>query len=362
MRVWLAPSAFFPHRGGVEELTLKMALELTRRDVEVTVVTHQWPRDLPATDRVEGIAVRRMSYTTPARRPASLAEHVRRRGAVGQQLEQLGAPDVIHVICAANQTAPLAAHAKRHGVPLVLTTQGETVMDADQVYAHNPWLRRSLRRASTQASALTACSQWTRVQTARIAPAFATAAVVLNGVDTADWPVAPRVDEPVIAAWGRHVEQKGFDLLLTAFGVLRRQRPDARLLLGGDGPAAAALRAAAPPGVEFRGGLDRAGVRGLLAEARVAAVPSRIEPFGIVALEALASGRGLVYSVHGGLREAAGGCGRGADPFDAPAFAAALAAELEHPTAPEVGRARADQLSWSTVVSEYVGLYRAALS
>ena len=45
-RVWLAPSAFFPHRGGVEELTLKMALELARRDIDVTVVTHRWPKPI----------------------------------------------------------------------------------------------------------------------------------------------------------------------------------------------------------------------------------------------------------------------------------------------------------------------------
>ena len=51
MRMWLAPSAFFPARGGVEELTHQLAKEYMRRGHEVTVVVHRNPMELPATRR-----------------------------------------------------------------------------------------------------------------------------------------------------------------------------------------------------------------------------------------------------------------------------------------------------------------------
>jgi glycogen(starch) synthase len=361
-RVWLAPSAFFPHRGGVEELTLKLAVALERRGIDVLVVTHRWPLELPESETVEGADVRRVFFTTPARRPRSIVDDLRRRASVERQLVSLvPRPDLIHIVCPSNQTSTMTRTARALGVPTVLTTQGETVMDADQVYARNPLLRRALRRASESAAVLTACSSWTREQAALTAPAFSQARVILNGVDVHDWPVGPTVEQPVIAAWGRHVEQKGFDLLLSAFDVVRREIKGARLLLGGEGPQTATLRRSAGPGVELLGPLDRGGVRDLLARARVAVVPSRIEPFGIVAVEALASGRGLVYSLRGGLAEAAGGCGRGADPTNTVELATAICAELRDPTPAVAGRRRADQLDWSRLVDQYLAAYADAL-
>jgi glycosyltransferase involved in cell wall biosynthesis len=171
--------------------------------------------------------------------------------------------------------------------------------------------------------------------------------------------VAPLPDAPVFAAWGRHVPQKGFDLLLRAFALVRDAEPNAVLRLGGDGEQTPALRELSGPGVELVGPLDRDGVQSLLAGARVAVVPSRLEPVGIVAVEAMAAGRGGVGSTSGGLADATGGLGRGVDPTDVPALAGAMLAAHRDPVDPAVARAHAETLSWSRIAERYVRLYEA---
>lgn len=362
LRVWLMPSAFAPHRGGVEELTLKLAQRLELNGHDVLVVTNRWPLDLPSQDVVEGVRVARVPFQMPARRPSSWARYLAARRGTQQALRALGpAPDVIHVICPAGQLRPARVAAGAWGCALVVTSQGETEMDSQQIYRVNPWLRRQLRVAARRAAALTACSEWTRNAAARIAPGFRSAAVILNGVDADDWPSLPAVEDMTVLAWGRHVPQKGFDLLLAAFHLVLEEIPGATLLLGGDGPERSELQRGAGRHVTFLGALDREGVRDALSRTRVVAVPSRIEPFGIVAVEALAAGRGLVHACHGGLGEATGGLGRPVDPTHVTAFAEALVAELRDPTEAADGRARARALDWARLTPQYESVYASAV-
>lgn len=360
MHVWLAPSAFFPHRGGVEELTLKLGQHLVRRGHQVTVLTNRWPAELPRSDAVEGLPVLRLDFALPGRDPRSWRPYALAGREVSRTLAALERPDVVHVQCPSSQTPYMTRFAAEHGVPLVVTTQGETYMDAGGLYGRSVFARRNLRRAAGTAAALTACSRHAADGAAVIADRFSRAVVVPNGIDVTDWAGLPTVRDPVLGAWGRHVPQKGLDLLLEAFGHVRAQQPAARLVVGGSGPQTAELRARAGAGVEFVGPLDRTGVRHLLAQCRVVVVPSRIEPFGIVALEALAAGRGLVYSTRGGLAEAAGPVGRAVDPLDVGALAVALAEELASPTTCRAGQERSAGFSWDRVTAQYLDVYVAA--
>ena len=187
--------------------------------------------------------------------------------------------------------------------------------------------------------------------------AIRNASVIPNGVDPSQWDIGTLTDRPVLCAWGRHVHQKGFDLAIRAFAVLRQRISDARLVIGGEGTETSKLHEMAGEGVEFVGPLDRVGVRALLASSRVAIVPSRIEPFGIVALETLAAGRGLVYAAGTGLAEAAGELGRPADVYDPRALADVMEAELARPTGACAGREWAQQLSWSHICERYLDVY-----
>lgn len=358
MNVWLMPSAFHPHKGGVEELTLQIGLELRRSGHDVLVITNRHPPDLGATDAIDGIRVIRRVFPSPrvaigpaVQFPAAFARSVR------DLLAQTPAPDVIHVQCASAQLATGAAVARLRRVPLIVTTQGEVVGDANNIFQESAYMRSVLRIASRAATTLTACSRVAAEGAALVAPRFRQATVVPNGVSPNEWTLTPVPDEPVVAAWGRHVRGKGFDLLLSAWPLVREAFPSARLLLGGTGPDTPALEAAAGEGTEFLGELDRQGVQQLLDRSRVVVVPSRVEAFGIVALEAMASGRPVVWSSLGGLADATGGLGWAVNPHDPVELANAIVSALRSEPDPMLYRQHAESLSWAEITNRYVGLY-----
>ena len=358
LRIWLAPSAFHPSRGGVEELTLQLARDYQHRGHDVTVVVHRHPADLPEHDLVEGVPVRRLDLDLPG---ASLSRLVRYPFALREQLAALDGigptPDVVHVQCASNQVLALSLWTRRRRVPLVLTTQGEVTMDAGRIYDRSAQLRGVLRLGSRRAQALTACSARAGDDAAAIASRFAGCLVVPNGVDPAQWTVRALPEAPIFAAWGRQVPQKGLDLLIDAFAIVRSVIPNAILRIGGDGPEHERLRELAGPGVEFAGPLDRAGVQSLLDRSRVVVVPSRLEPFGIVAVEAMAAGRTVVWSTNGGLADATGGLGVSADPTDRHSLANAMIAAHREPVDPAAARAHAETLAWTRIGDRYLEIY-----
>ena len=107
----------------------------------------------------------------------------------------------------------------------------------------------------------------------------------------------------VFGAIGRFNKQKGFDLLIRAFRNV--DDPKLRLRLIGDGPEREALEALAEgdPRIEIQGFTEAPAVA--LAGVDAVAIPSRWEPFGLVALEARAAGRTVIASHVDGLADQA---------------------------------------------------------
>lgn len=103
--------------------------------------------------------------------------------------------------------------------------------------------------------------------------------------------------QKILAAVGRLVPQKGFDLLLEAFAGISGSHPDWSLVIWGDGPERARLEAKRDelglhgrvhlPGVTERPGL-------WIESAGVFVLSSRYEGWGIVLLEAMAAGLPVV--------------------------------------------------------------------
>ncbi|MFC5449649.1 1,4-alpha-glucan branching protein domain-containing protein [Paenibacillus aestuarii] len=113
-------------------------------------------------------------------------------------------------------------------------------------------------------------------------------------------------EDKVIFFIGRLVYEKGIQVLIDAMPAILAQIPQARLVIAGSGPMEEELRSrAAPLGarVWFAGFADEAYRQQLYQAADVCAIPSLYEPFGLVALEAMASRTPLVLSDTGGLAE-----------------------------------------------------------
>jgi glycosyltransferase involved in cell wall biosynthesis len=134
-----------------------------------------------------------------------------------------------------------------------------------------------------------------------------------------------------LAAVGRLIAIKGFDVLLEAFELARERVPELTLEVAGDGPLAGELRRGAPPGVTFLGRVAPA--TDVLERNAIVVVPSRGEGFGMVALEAAERGRAAIVSRVGGLPEivADGETGVVVPPEDPAALAAAIVALASDP-------------------------------
>jgi glycogen(starch) synthase len=367
----------------VEELTRHLALSLVDAGDQVEVWTSQPDDAAPETAEIrDGLVVRRLPMPLPATHwPA-----VRRTAVTGTRtLRSLRSavaafrPEVLHVQCFGPNGAYATVLSRLSGLPLVITLQGETLMDDADIFETSRVLRSALRFGMRGASVVTACSMFTLADAEQrfgLAPGRGT--VIPNGVALDDeWGLGAGTApaglpvRPYILALGRVVEKKGFDLLLEAFAVMDPGRRSADLVIAGAGPALESLRArAAALGVagqvHFPGRLSRDEVTGAMAGATLFVMPSRLEPFGIVVLEAWKAGTAVVATVRGGPPEFVHGGRDGVlvDPFDTAAFAAALELLLDDPARRRAialaGHQRVREFGWPTIAERYRQLYAGA--
>ncbi len=132
---------------------------------------------------------------------------------------------------------------------------------------------------------------------------------------------------PVIVLIGFISRRKGQDLGVRAFAALRRKYPDAVLAVIGEGVLPEGLPMDGVRMVGFRDDVDA-----LLPHATAVIVPSREEPFGLAAIEAMACAVPVVAFPVDGLREVlSGGAGVAVAPGDCEAMGDALATLLAEP-------------------------------
>lgn len=369
-RVALVASSFAPRVGGVEEHVRHVAAGLRDRGWDVVV----WSVDQGDTPlrEVDGVPVRYLPTPLPNRSPGGILRFLP-RGAVAaaRWLHALVAdrPDVIHVQCFGPNGPWASALARLARRRLVVTSHGETFMDADESFDRSALLRGSLVRALARADAVTACSAYTvRDLEARFGLATGRGVVVANGVDLDEPAGAPPAGLPgrYLLAVGRAVRPKGFDMLISAFA--EAELPGVALVLGGDGPGLGLLRGQADhlgvaDRVHFTGRLSRGEVVATMAGAAALVVPSRVEAFGIVVLEGWRAGVPVVATSHGGPADFVtdGVDGLVVDPGDTPVLADALRRvtaddELARRLA-AAGAVTVRAYTWARVVDGYEAVY-----
>lgn len=107
---------------------------------------------------------------------------------------------------------------------------------------------------------------------------------------------------PVVLHVGRIAPEKNLPLAVRSFRALQAQRPGARFVWVGDGPARAELQAANPDFI-FAGVQRGDALARYFASADLFCFPSLSETFGNVTLEAMASGLATVAFDYGAARE-----------------------------------------------------------
>ncbi|MFO7172927.1 MAG: glycosyltransferase family 4 protein [Bacillota bacterium] len=213
-------------------------------------------------------------------------------------------------------------------------------------------------------------------------PADKSVPVIPNGIDLPPDPEGPLPPRerlappgwPLIYFLGRLVPEKGAGVLLEALPRVVERFPHLRLVIAGRGPWEGELRERVwhlglQDRVHFAGFLNDGDRWALFRYADLAVVPSTYEPFGIVALEAMAAGTPLVVSDVGGMAEIVehGVDGRKALPGHPDSLADQILAALHDPAGSRqmAARARAKVLArytWDRVAEATEKVYRQVLA
>jgi glycogen synthase len=311
--------------GGLARHVRKLAEALVDLDIDVHVLT-RGGEESPAEEQAGGVTIHRIREP---RRPTDLGEFVawveRMNSdmlASGVELGDRFSFDLVHGHdwLVANACDHLA---KRFGAPLI------TTIHATEHGRHQGWVDKHPqsyihgveRWITNRSDHVIACSYYMREQIADIFGVEGErVSVIPNGIDPRDLqPQDPAelrrlrlefadLDQKLVLLVGRLVYEKGFQLALEAMpGVIERV-PGTRFLVAGSGTHEAELRRQAEGlGLmehgTFLGWIGDDVLHSLYPIADICVVPSIYEPFGLVALEAMASGCPCLVADTGGLRE-----------------------------------------------------------
>jgi len=298
-----------------------------------------------------GVEVDRVVIATrahgPLRTPAKYADLLRRAAPRARQA------DVIYAHYLFPTGAVAAACGRLARRPWVITAHGRDVRNLTSVP-----IRRASAGAVADAAAVIAVSRYLAAELRASGLALPPVYVANMGVDlerfrpsdraAARARLGLRADGPLVLAAGGLTERKNPLVLLQALAAARQARPDVRLALVGDGPLASAVaagirRLGLGEAVRWEGAVPHAGVPDWMTACDVLALPSLVEPLGVVALEALASGRPVVATRVGGVAEILPAhLGALVDPRDPSQIARAALELLARPPSPGACRAAAE--------------------
>jgi glycogen synthase len=310
--------------GGLGRHVRKLSEQLVCDGVEVHVLTRGGGH-LPVEEERHGVVVHRVAEPPF---PKDVKAFVRWVDAMNGDMRELG-----DELCERHEFALVHSHdwlvagaaeplARRLGVPWL------TTVHATEFGRHQGWVQNhpqshihAVERAMVRrADRVITCSRYMQ---SHVSTVFGVPprriSVIPNGIDPRDLePVADdlpalrarfaRPDERLVLLVGRLVYEKGFHLALDALAPVVKRLGNVRFVVAGTGTAEAELKRQSR-----RLGLTRHGsflgwigddmLHSLYRVAEIVIVPSIYEPFGLVALEAMASGCVCVVADTGGLRE-----------------------------------------------------------
>ncbi len=311
--------------GGLARHVRKLSEALCEQGVEVHVLT-RGGAESASDEVVNGVAIHRVLEPTRPRDLGEFVAWVERMNsdmlAAGVELGDRFDFDLVHGHdwLVANACDHLA---RRFRAPLVTTIHATEhgrhqgwVEDHPQSYIHG--VERWIANRSDR---VVVCSYYMREQIADIFGADEhRIEVIWNGIDPDDLAAEDPdslarlrkefalPDEKLVLLIGRLVYEKGFQDALEAMPKLVSRRPGTRFLVAGSGTHEQELRRQAEEAGlmehgTFLGWIGDDVLHSLYRIADLTIIPSIYEPFGLVALEAMASGCICIAADTGGLRE-----------------------------------------------------------
>lgn len=295
---------YHPLLGGAERQLRSVAPLLLQRGIDVQVLTRRHTGTAPY-ELVDGVPVHRLPVPGP--RPAKSLAYTAGSLALLRKLR----PAVIHAYELSSASTTAIAAKRWLGVPVVVKLlRGGVRGDIDRL-GEKIFGRRRLATFVREVDAFMTISREIDAELARAGVAPERRPFIPNGVDTRRFaPATPDErarlraehglsDGQVAVFVGRLAPEKRVDLLLRAWSAA--SKPDATLLVLGEGPEEQALRALAGPNVRFMGRVEDTAP--FLKAADLFVLPSSTEGLSNALLEALAAGLPALATDVGGASD-----------------------------------------------------------
>lgn len=222
--------------------------------------------------------------------------------------------------------------------------------------------RRFYEGAAARADVVITISEFARERILHHLPRLDPERVVVApmGVDTSQYVPHRGAREPFVLYPARGWPHKNHARLVEAMALVRRTRPEFRLVLtGGALDALGDL----PDWVDRKGLVSGEELARLYRTAAVVAFPSLYEGFGIPPLEAMASGAPVAAAAAGSLPEVVGDAAVLFDPRDPESIAAGILTALDRGgDFYEAGLARAGSFTWDRCVDVHLDVYERVAS
>ena len=368
MRVALVTRRYPPLIGGAERVLSYLGPALADLGHDVTVLTARADPSLPAievgsaTFRVERLTTSRLRFVGTWRYVRELSRWFARNQV-----------DLAYVSMLKHDAYAVLGAGRRQGFPVILRPEGAGLTGD---IAWQAWGRggRTIARRCHQADALVAISPAVRRELEADGYAPDRIFDLPNGVPVPDQPWTPsaaRGETLHAVAVGRLSIEKGADTLVSAWPMVVREIPTARLTLLGEGPERPRLEALVRD-LGLRGSVTLPGAAAdpsiTLRRANLFVLPSREEGMSIALLEAMALGIPTVATAIPGNEAliTPGVHGRLAPPDDSPVLAQAILDHHRDPTALAQGQAARTRVeadySIAAIARRHVALFERVIA
>lgn len=368
------------HIGGVNQVVTSLARQMQAEgEFEPLVLTSDWGAPVPAFEEIHGIRTVRWRIR-PFARGMGIKEAIRYRWWERSFRSTFARFCAEQNIKAVNIHFPgdmaftfdrLLAPGKDE-LPLLLSFHGSDVTNLTTL---SDTQKADWRALITRSRATVPCSNDLARRMNTALQAELPLRIIYSGVDAQAFAAGaagePPADKRVILHVGKFDHNKGQDLLIEAFARLAGQFPDTMLhLVGGKGDSLASLRAAAAATgladrIRFTVDVPPAEMPSHFKQAHFFALPSRLEGFGLVLLEAGAFSMPVVATRVGGIPEIIDDAYNGLliEPNDAAALTRALQKLLSDPDAArllgqQLNQHVRDKFSWTSTRRQYEALVK----
>lgn len=288
--------------GGVQRHVKELAENLIEKGFEVTIITKTNNKKL---NKKHGkIPIIEIEHATPIQSILTPPSPNKLKEAIMKY-----SPDIIHVHHAFTPTPLLTLYiADKMEKPKILTNHsiaGNSILTLMSCKGLK-FLKYFISRADKIISVSKCAAKFIE----KLLGSEVESIIIPNGVNVNRFkPSEKEADKPIVLFVGRLVHRKGVHILIKAFTKVVKEIPEAKLVIVGEGYMKPILQMISKQlkikeKVKFLGEIDEEKLLKTYQKSRVVVIPSLYrESFGIVALEAMATGKPVIATRVGGLPE-----------------------------------------------------------